>query len=76
MLKSFIGTYNERGLQTLRNEDELCQVVVPRADMVPFWATLDSEILPSIEKAIRFGDRRAAFAIIANHALHGGRILR
>ncbi len=73
MLKSFVGTYNEKGLQSLRNDEGLGPIPnFPSAGFVPFWAILEPDVLPQIERAIRNGDRQAALAILANHARHGG----
>lgn len=76
MLRSFVGTYSETGLQSLWIEDGMGRVgQLLSAGFVPFWAILESDVLPHIERALQIGDRRAALDILANNARDAGRIL-
>ncbi len=76
MLESFVGSYNETGLQSLQEEDDLGRVCRSLKDgAVTFWAVLESEVVPNIRRAMRTGDRQTALAILANCAKDAGRIL-
>ncbi len=77
MLKSFVGSYNETGFQSLQTEDEQSRYRRPFSEgLVSFWAILESEMVPQIERALRIGDRKAALIILANSAKDAGSILR
>lgn len=75
MLKSFVGSYNETGLQSLQTEDDhRCRKPLA-GGIVSFWAILETEVVPQIERALRFGDRRTALKILADSAKDAGSIL-
>ncbi len=45
------------------------------AGFVPFWAILESDVLPHIERALQIGDRMTALTIVASNARDAGSIL-
>ncbi len=76
MLKSFVGSYNATGLHSLHTEDGLRLKHISReGGTIPFWAILESDVVPHIERALWIGDRRTALAILARNAKDAGSIL-
>lgn len=74
MLSSFVGTFDSRGLRTLRYESEYQLWAKRYEDGQKFWAVVESDILPSIQFAIANGDRHSALALLAEKAISAGRI--
>ena len=69
MLQSFIGTYDQAGLRSLRDEDEF--TVASHLDVsgpVSFWAILDSDELPGIQHALTLGHRVTALQLLITTA--------
>ncbi|MCC7334649.1 MAG: hypothetical protein IT422_06115 [Pirellulaceae bacterium] len=63
-------------MQSLWIEDGMGRVgQLLSAGFVPFWAILESDVLPHIERALQIGDRMAALSILASNAKDGGSIL-
>jgi hypothetical protein len=75
MLQSFIGTFDAAGLRSLRNEDDTHGVTgLSIAGSVPFWAILDTEELPSIQRALMLGYRGTALELLVQQAKSLGRL--
>ena len=64
MLQSFVGTFDTRGLQTFRVEDDSVCRVLPHESGFPFWAVLDSSELPAIARALVLGQRQMALQLL------------
>ena len=64
MLDSFIGTFDQRGLRTLKSETKQTRAFVERRRHGRFWAVLDRSVVPSINLAIAKGDSRSALQIV------------
>lgn len=73
MLDSFIGTFDQHGLRTLKSEIGEQRSFIER---IPgqFWAVLDRSFVPSINLAIAKGDSRTALQIILQQARDIGSI--
>jgi len=53
MLDSFIGTFDQHGLRTLRSETNLTPAFAERRRQGRFWAVLDRSLVPSTNRAMR-----------------------
>ena len=67
MLKSFLGTYDQHGLTSLKVEDAVV-CPCPKRGQIPFWAVVDTSELPEVAKAIDRGERSVAFEMLASRA--------
>ena len=74
MLDSFIGTFDQRGLRTLKSETKQTRAFVERRRHGRFWAVLDRSVVPSINLAIAKGDSRSALQIVLQQARDIGSI--
>ena len=74
MLDSFIGTFDQRGLRTLKSETNQTRTFVERRRCGRFWAVLDRSVVPSINLAIAKGDTRSALQIVLQQARDIGSI--
>ena len=74
MLDSFIGTFDQHGLRTLRSETNLTPAFVERRRQGRFWAVLDRSLVPTINRAIAAGDSRTALQIVLQQARDIGTI--
>ena len=74
MLDSFIGTFDQHGLRTLRSETNQSPAFVERRRQGRFWAVLDSSLVPTINRAIAAGDSRTALQIVLQQARDIGTI--
>jgi hypothetical protein len=76
MLKSYHGTFDLRGLRTLRNDDLGTSPRLIRRDgtAVPFLAILDPCHLSDIERALVRGDCVSAMELLADRAVSLGRV--
>ena len=75
MLQSFIGTFDIAGLRTLRSEDDTCgETRLSSTEAVPFWAILDTDELPSIQRALMLGYRGTALELLVQQAKSLGRL--
>ena len=69
MLRSFVGTIDERGLRTLTPEPDEQRRTGEAVDRVAaFWAVVDSADLPEIRQALRCGERRRALQLLSAYA--------
>lgn len=69
MLRSFVGTIDERGLRTLIPEPDERQRPGESFDRVAaIWAVVDSADLPEIRQALRCGERRRALQLLSAYA--------
>ena len=74
MLDSFIGTFDQRGLRTLKSETNQTRAFVERRRHGRFWAVLDRSVVQSINLAIAKGDSRSALQIVLQQARDIGSI--
>ncbi len=74
MLDSFIGTFDQHGLRTLRSETAQTPAFVERRRQGRFWAVLDRSLVPTINRAIATGDSRTALQIVLQQARDIGTI--
>lgn len=74
MLDSFIGTFDQHGLRTLKAETNQTPAFIERRRQGRFWAVLDSSLVPSINLAIAKGDSRTALQIVLQQAREIGSI--
>lgn len=77
MLQSFVGTFDAVGLRTLQTEGDSIvpgQLIPCSAGSVPFWAILDTAVLPPIQHALSLGYRSTAWEILAQQATCLGRL--
>ena len=74
MLDSFIGTFDQRGLRTLKSDTKQARAFVERRRHGRFWAVLDRSVVPSINLAIAKGDSRSALQIVLQQARDIGSI--
>ena len=75
MLQSFIGTFDSAGLRSFITEEP--SAVTRRSHrehVVEFWAVLDTDELPLIQKAFLLGHRGTALELIGQQAKWLGRI--
>jgi hypothetical protein len=77
MLESFVGTFDHRGLRSLRPEDPRedfdGRVVEPNGR---FWAIIDTDNVSPIHEALVVGQRGAALDLLAQKAVSLGRFYR
>ena len=74
MLQAYTGTFDSRGVLSLRIERDS----PPRGGMETagqFWAVVDSDDMALIYRTLRSGDRIRAFELIADHCCSMGTIL-
>ncbi len=70
MLQSFVGTYDQSGLRSLRLEEANSALPwTSPTGAAPFWAVLDSSDVPEICRAVCHGRRRRALRLLNERAL-------
>ncbi|MDA8562869.1 hypothetical protein N9L06_00290 [Mariniblastus sp.] len=74
MLDSFIGTFDQHGLRTLKSETNQTHAFIERRRQGRFWAVLDISLVPTINEAIATGDSRTALQIVLQQARDIGSI--
>ena len=75
MLQSFRGTFDSAGLRSFVSEEASGVARRSRREhVVEFWAVLDTDELPLIQRAFLLGQRGTALELIGMQAKSLGRI--
>lgn len=76
MWQSYIGTWDDTGIRSLRREEGAATGVPRESGGVPFWAVLDSDHVLGIHAALIRGQRGTALQLLLQQAREFGRLLR